>query len=67
MRKAVSIGEINVEVFHLFGDLLLKTAFLFLDADDTAMRAPVALYVFQCLFEEERQVFSLSTGQSQAF
>lgn len=42
---SVSVAKINIEVFDLFGDLLLKTALLFIYLYYALVRVPISLDV----------------------
>lgn len=64
VRIAVPVREVHVEVLHLFGDLTLQSALVFLNADDALVSTPVALHVLQSLLEEERQILALAARQS---
>jgi hypothetical protein len=57
MSVAVSISEIDIEIFHLFWNLFLQTSLLLLYLNYTLVRSPVTLDVLECLFEKERQIF----------
>jgi hypothetical protein len=46
MSIAVTIREIDVEIFDWLRDLLLNASFFLLNFDDAAMGCPVSLNVF---------------------
>lgn len=58
MSVPVSIGKVNIEIFHLFWNLFLQASLLLLYLNYTLVRSPIPLDVLECLFEKERQVFS---------
>jgi len=66
MGVTVAVGEVNVEVFYGFRDLLLDASLLLFDLDDAAVGGPVAFNALQGLLEEEGEVHALFAGNGQA-
>lgn len=66
MGITVAVGEVDVEVFYGFGDLLLNASLFLFDFDNATMGCPVALYALQGLLEEKGKIHCLLTRNSKA-
>lgn len=64
---AVAETKINIKVFHLLWDLLLKPSFLFCNLNYLLMCRPEPFHIFQRLPKEKGQIIGLLQRNSNAF